>query len=456
MTPLYKLIEEKNLNEIAWRRIYSNSPFIIHDSKPSQVFYFMAYNQIMKAIVAILFAFIMFSAVATDISNFTNLNKLNEAGRELQTGHFIVQWEKSYGKLWWWSARYEGPQPVGDADNDGLNELLIGGRDPFLRVMKWNGETYVEKKLIDPVFGIGYGIWIRIGKEWYRFPQPFGSATGFAIGDADNDGLNEICVAWGRHLTAYKWNGKKYEIMGRYIVIGKDEGGTTLDCIIGDADNDGLNEVVVTGGYERTSSLIVLKWNGNEFVKEAEWGSRSIYFPWIADADNDGKNEVIVGHGRELTVLKWSGNEFTSYAIDKFPDQVFGCVTKDSNGDGINEIHVTFWAPRLCIYRFNGSKYEKIFDKTWNGEEATIEAIDVGDVDNDGLPEVAVGTNYIHILQWNGSGYEEEYVINETYGLLAVTCIGDMDNDGKNEINAGAVGVRGNEDYKAWIFKYVE
>ncbi|MCD6512302.1 MAG: hypothetical protein J7K61_01690, partial [Thermoplasmata archaeon] len=41
---------------------------------------------------------------------------------ESEAGQFEVQWEKSYGKLVWWSARYEGPQPVGDADNDGKNE----------------------------------------------------------------------------------------------------------------------------------------------------------------------------------------------------------------------------------------------------------------------------------------------------------------------------------------------
>ncbi len=364
---------------------------------------------------------------------------------------FIIQWEKSYGKLWWWSARYEGAQPIGDADNDGLNEFLIGGRDCFIRIMKWNGKTYVEKKLIDPIFGIGYGVWIKIGKEWVYFPQPFGSATGFCIADIDNDGKNEIGVAWGRHFTAYKWNGKKYEIIGRYIVIGKDEWGTTLDCIVGDYNNDGLNEVIITGSYYKSPSLITIKWNGNEFIKEAEWGSSPIYFPWIADVDNDGLNEIIVGHGRELTILKWEGNKFLSYVIDKFPYQIFGCIAKDSNGDGINEIHVTFSYPRICIYSFD----KKIYDRIWNDEEDTIEAISVGDVDNDGYNEVAVGTNYIHILKWNGNSYEEKYTIDKTYGLLAVTCIGDMDNDGLNEIHASNVGVKYGEEYKAWVFKYV-
>jgi len=48
----------------------------------------------------------------------------------------------------------------------------------------------------------------------------------------------------------------------------------------------------------------------------------------------------------------------------------------------------------------------------------------------------------------------EEHVIKDTYGLLAVTCVGDFDNDGKNEINAGAVGVAEDESYMSWIFKY--
>jgi len=389
-----------------------------------------------------------------------HVEKSNEASGEIaSTGHFEVQWERSYGKLWWWSARYEGPQPVGDADNDGKNELLIGGRDPILRVMKWDGQGYYEEaKIIDPVFGIGYGIWIHIGDKWFRVSQPFGSATGFAIGDVDNDGKNEIGIAWGRHFSAFKWNGHAYKLMGRYIIIGKEDRGTTLDCIIGDVDNDEKNEVVVTGGYGNAPSLLVLTWDGNKFVEKASWwGHGDIYFPWIADVDNDGKNEVIVGDGSNLRILKWNGNGFNDILIDKFSGhQIFGCVAKDSNNDGIKEIHVTFDYPRLCIYRWNNGSYEKIYDKIWNGEDSTIEAIDVGNVDDDAMPEVAVGTNYVHILQWNGSGYNEEYLINATHGALAVTCIGDFDNDGKNEINAANVWVDSdNEDYREWIFKYV-
>jgi len=70
---------------------------------------------------------------------------------------------------------------------------------------------------------------------------------------------------------------------------------------------------------------------------------------------------------------------------------------------------------------------------------------------------VCVGTDKIHIFEWNGSGYEEEYFINDTYGLLAVTCVGDFDNDGNIEINAGSVGLtEEGQHYMSWILKYRE
>ena len=120
----------------------------------------------------------------------------------------------------------------------------------------------------------------------------------------------------------------------------------------------------------------------------------------------------------------------------------------------MTEIHVTFYSPTLKIYEYENGVYKEKASFYWEGEEGTIEAIDVGDVDDDGIAEICVGTNYIHILQWNGIKYEEEYVIRDTHGLLAVTCIGDMDNDGKNEIHAGSVGEVIGREYEAWIFKY--
>ncbi len=408
--------------------------------------------------------FTMVTSIGNDMNGKDDTNMHTKESAAANTGNFTIQWSKDYGKVDWWSARYEGPQPVGDADNDGLNELLIGGRDPFLRVMKWDEskQTYYEQaKIIDPVFGIGYSIGFRIGKHYRVMPEPFGSATGFAIGDIDNDGQNEIGVAWGRHFSAFKWDGSHYKLMGRYIISdNKDSWDSTLDCIIGDVDNDGKNEVVVTGGYSSDiPEVLVLSWDGEKFIKKSEWnapGRQSIYFPWIADVDNDGENELIVGPGNSLVVLNWDGEKFVPTTLKTYSrhTQVFGCVAKDSNGDGTLDIHVTFGSPTLEIWEWNGTGYEEKYNHTWTGEDATIEGIDVGDVDNDGIPDVCAGTNHIHILEWNGTAYVEKYTITATFGALAVVAIGDFDNDGQNEIDAGSVWRDDDRPYMEWIFKF--
>jgi hypothetical protein len=239
---------------------------------------------------------------------------------------------------------------------------------------------------------------------------------------------------------------------------------TTLDCFVGDCNNDGLNEVIVTGAYndQEIPEVLVLKWDGNQFVRESSWnapGRKSVYFPWVADVDDDGDNEIIC-NTNETVVLNWLPAEQTwePTIVAQYSEETgypFGAVSKDSNGDGKPEIHVTFYTPELAIFEWDGSGYRQIFHQIWPEEEATIEAIDIGDVDGDGIVEVCAGTNYVHILQWNGTTYVEENVITVTYGLLAVTCVGDFDNDGLMEINAGAVGLSSlRQSYKSWILKF--
>jgi hypothetical protein len=221
-----------------------------------------------------------------------------------------------------------------------------------------------------------------------------------------------------------------------------------------------MNEVVVTGGYNSgLAEVIILSWNGEQFVKESEWNGPDtwwVYYPWIADVDEDGLNEIIINSNKTL-VLNWNGTAWRADIVAHHKSWIypFGCVTKDSDGDGKPEIHVTFDSPSLCIYEYENGTYHEKASFFWETEKATIEAIDIGDVDNDGVAEICVGTDKIHILHWNGNAYEEEYVIEDTHGCLAVTCVGDFDNDGKLEIHAGAVLVDDGEDYRAWIFKYV-
>ena len=416
-----------------------------------------------KKFIIVLFILITISFFGNiGVFGFENNNSIiNRNYNNMNNDGYGIQWEMNYGSDPSYGARYEGPQPIGDCDNDGDNELLISGRDASIRVMEWSDteQTYIETHTLHSPF---YKIFMLFNRFNDSIEPP--DAGGFAIGDLTGDGKNEIAATW--YATVYKYIGGKYRIIGFNPWIFWNDGGNA-DCYIGDCDNDGQNELIMSGGPtwhgdSEMPEIVIFKWNGWRLVKVAEWNdpgeSGYVYMAGLGDVDYDGENEIVCGTSGKVVVLDWDkeNQEFiptiisSSYGWGNYP---FACVCKDSDMDGLPEIHVGYDGPWVSFFKWNGEEYERYYEKSWPDEEGIIEALDVGDVDNDGIPEVCIGTNLVHILQWNGTSYEEEAVL-DTWGDLAVTSIGDCDNDGKNEINVGSVGVDWGEDFMSWVFKY--
>jgi len=378
-----------------------------------------------------------------------NPKKIKSSNAPSPSNDYGIQWQMSYGSNPRYGARYEGPQPIGDCDNDGKNELLIGGRDAMLRVMEWNpnGKTYVQTRVLHCPF----------------YPILQIDAGGFAIGDLTNDGKNEIAATW--YTAVHKWIAGNYRIIGWNSWIFKNGGGSA-DCYIGDCNNDGKNELIVSGGPSSPSSTVpeitIFKWNGCKLVKIAQWddpGDGYVYMAGLGDVDEDNENEIVCGTANKVVVLNWNKvtNQFDSTTIKYTPgweNYPFACICKDSDGDGKNEIHVGYYSPKIIIFEWDGDSYEIKYEKYWPGEGAIIEGLDIGDTDNDGNAEVCAGTDKIHILQWDGSTYVEEALINQTFGDLSVVAVGDCDNDGLNEIHAGSVMVDQGQNFMSWVFKY--
>ena len=385
----------------------------------------------------------------------------------INANDYGIQWEINYGPDQS-GGRYEGPQPIGDCDNDGDNELLIGGRDATLAVMEWNEELKIYEQthsLHSPFYAYFLARQMATGDSP---PNP----GGFAIGDLTGDGKNEIASTW--YAAVYKWIAGGYRLIGLNSWIFQNGGGNG-DCFIGDCDNDGRNELIMSGGGgsidDSIPEIVVFKWDGWRLVKVAEYNDDVFgyaYMVGLGDPDDDGENEIVCGissfrhnsnERNKVVVLDWNKETrdfepsviHSTYGPELGP---FGGWCADSDMDGIDEIHVGYIAPRVTILEWNGTGYAIKFDKEWPGEDMLIEGINVGDVDDDGIPEVCAGTNVVHILQWDGSTYLEEAILDQTYGDLAVVIVGDCDNDGKNEINVAPVYVDQGQDYKYWIFKY--
>jgi hypothetical protein len=386
---------------------------------------------------------------------FSSSNSHNEkTSTQMASNGYGIQWMMEYGSSPLTGARYNGPQSIGDCDNDGKNELLISGRDCAIRVMKWdeNKQTYSQVYVLRPPL----------------YPFVRCDAGGMAIGDVTNDGDNEIAATW--YTTVYKYTAAKYRIIGLNPYIFWNNGGNP-DCLIGDCDNDGKNEVILSGGPMGrggpVGEITVFRWNGKYLQRVAEWNDADVdgyvYMAGLGDVDDDGENEIVCAYENKVIVLNWDAQNkmFISTNIyralgQNFP---FGVVCKDCDNDGKVEILLSYVDytetndPRITIFKWNGTGYPIQFDITWPGGEPVIEGIDVGDTDDDGLNEVVAGAGLTHILQWNGSTYVEEAAL-PTFGWMAIVCIGDCDNDGKNEINAGNVIIESGQQYTEWVFKY--
>ena len=158
----------------------------------------------------------------------------------------------------------------------------------------------------------------------------------------------------------------------------------------------------------------------------------------------------------ESTVVSQIEAEFTP----SVPDTPYGSAVGDLDGDGIDE--VAFGAGHyIChvyIYDYNTNtgEYEMVWDKNWPYEDPMIEAIHIGDCDNDGQNELLVGGGDIHIISYNATTgtYEEEATITETDGQLSCVYTADTDGDGLNEIYACNILTYG-PSYQ-WWFKYNE
>ncbi len=178
---------------------------------------------------------------------------------------------------------------VGDADNDGSNEVVIGlsGNSPFppfilneLRAYEWNGSAWPEENITDT------------GNR---------DVNSIVIGDYDEDGKNEVCITavdlfWNSEIHTYEYNGTAWaqewkNVTGPSIMIWA--GG------VGDTDNDGINELLVFNapvfGGGQSSIAVLENMSGSLTLDFIVSDLPNRPYTVIGDADNDGVNEVIIG-----------------------------------------------------------------------------------------------------------------------------------------------------------------
>ena len=129
---------------------------------------------------------------------------------------------------------------IADIDDDGQGEIVVATGNGLLLSYNLQAGAWVSQTVA-----------ANSGLAWVR-----------DIGDADNDGKDEILADWSNYgaLWLYKFDGG---IWNPTVMISNR--GWYYTAAIGDADGDSANEIVV-GDYG-IGQLLLFKYNGETFVQ---------------------------------------------------------------------------------------------------------------------------------------------------------------------------------------------
>ena len=169
---------------------------------------------------------------------------------------------------------------IGDFDNDGENEIVVGC-------------DFYERAIYAYNFSVSGGFSL----EWSD--HIWSDVRSVAIGDVDNDGDNELVVG-----TA-NWSAWDIRVYDNGSLIWNDTpipGSQFIYVTVGDVDNDGNNEIAGIcvsdegAGYPDSAAVVVYKYNAGTFdlIWHKDYSERSGSGVGIYDVDNDGANELAV------------------------------------------------------------------------------------------------------------------------------------------------------------------
>lgn len=326
---------------------------------------------------------------------------------------------------------------IGDVNGDGRNDVVM-------TTSTWGGDVN------------DYKIFVFLQNETGGLDSPIVYATNtsyvcrassVAIGDINNDGKNDVVIGE---------SGCGFEVFTQNSQGGLNPGllYTSSDSIkvrIADLNNDGLLDVVGIG-FTSTASVFLQNASGT-LNAPVTYNVTHGGFDQLktGDVNNDGLTDIVVMSGQGLLpnlgiLTQKPDGTFNAPAYYSIGGNVLtqGVAVGDVNGDGLNDVVVTYGGnrPNSMIGVFSQNAQGTLNPVVNFASYDVPTPVEIADVSGDGLKDIITlhsgwDEAGVYVQSANGS-FEPEIL----YGLAPTVAsynsdslaVGDINEDGKNDI----------------------
>jgi hypothetical protein len=353
---------------------------------------------------------------------------------------------------------------IADIDGNGINDVVVGHQDGWLRVFKDGTSAQVPGW---PARAIVSG----------STPTAIDSSP--TVADLDKDGGRDIVVGVGSTwvenqpggLVVFNSNGTtrctwmgldNMKVWGMGLQPDGYPEGVYSTPAVGDVDGDGFPDIVF-GGWD--AYIHVLNRNCQEVVPkffndDTVWGSPSLF-----DVDNDGRMEIFIGGDSHAGPSEyWEGGTMRSLdyrdgrLVERWKQHPAEVLTSsaaigDIDGDGRMDVVVGTGFYYLQFYGSRPDAY-KVF--AWHADDgspvagwpqstggSTFASPSLADLTGDGIPEVIQSSRDHKVWAWRGNGTRLWSVDpasksgEASMEIWGSPVVGDITGDGKPEVIVG-------------------
>jgi len=305
----------------------------------------------------------------------------------------IKRTEGKYEDTWASNAFSPSGFAIGDADNDGLKEIIApvsvysGLRRGKDKLYDWKIVAFEDGSIGAPSWETGF------------FYRNAGRGGPLGIGDVNGDDRSEIFIYLDTHIEIIQLNwgsgSLSLDILGRgpdYAVV------PIWSLGAGDSDNQGDNEILYSI-FDQSGIPRILKYNGLGWAEETNIDPLAVFAIDVVkarDADNDSGNELIAGgNNSRLMIWKYDDGYYrTVFLSDVLPGYTQGVDVGDVDESPGNEIVVGATGFGFYLFKYGQPYPSQVFPL---GAEP-INGLAVEDMDGDAKGEIVAAMNDLKIF----------------------------------------------------------